>query len=171
MASLIEELIEVLEQECEIYESLIAVSEVKTQVIVRGDMEQLQEITRREQDVVDRILVLEKRRQGIVNNIAVVMSKDAKSMTIADIVRMMEGQPEFYKPLSVLHKRLRDAVLTLRDINQRDRELMESALEMTEYSINILQTAGQAPETANYSHGNYAGETLGVARNQFDSKS
>jgi hypothetical protein len=42
---------------------------------------------------------------------------------------------------------------------------------MTEFNINILQTAGQAPETANYDKKSYSGDLLGVATSQFDSKS
>lgn len=171
MASLIEELIDVLEQECKIYEDLYSVSDVKTQVIVRGDIGKLQEITESEQNVVDEVLILEKRRQTIIDNIAVVLNQRSKAMTIADIVRLMEGQPQFQKPLSELHQRLRSVVMKLQQVNVQNRELLENALEMTEFNINVLQTAGQAPETANYDKTSYSGETLGVAHSQFDSKS
>lgn len=171
MASLIEELIQVLEEECVIYEDLCQVSDKKTQVIVKADMEELKKITENEQNVIDKILVLEKRRQNIVDNIAVVLNQNKEQMTIADIVRIMENQPEFQKPLSELHHRLRLVVGQLQEVNAQNRELLENALEMTEFSINILQTAGQAPETANYDKKSYSGDMLGVAYSQFDSKS
>lgn len=171
MASLIEELIEVLEQECVIYENLYKVSDTKTQAIVKGDIESLQKITENEQNVIEKILVLEKRRQGIVDNIAVVLNQRKKVMTIADIVRVMENQPEFQKPLSELHHRLRTTVLKLQQVNGQNREMLENSLEMTEFSINVLQTAGQAPETANYDKKSYSGDALGVTYSQFDSKS
>lgn len=171
MASLIEELIDVLEQECIIYEDLYNVSDTKTQAIVRGDIESLQKITEDEQNVIEKVLVLEKRRQGIVDNIAVVLNQRSKVMTIADIVRIMENQPEFQKPLSRLHQRLRTVVTKLQQVNGQNRELLENALEMTEFNINVLQTAGQAPETANYDKNSYSGDALGVTYSQFDSKS
>lgn len=171
MASLIEELIQVMEQECEIYEALDQVSDRKTETIVKGDIEALQKITEYEQNVVDDILILEKKRQNIVNNIAVVLNQNPKTMTIADIVRIMEKQPEFSRPLSELHRRLRTVVLRLQQTNAHDRELLENALEMTEFSINVLQTAGQAPETANYDKKSYSGDMLGIEHRQFDSKS
>ena len=159
MASLIEELIQVMEQECEIYEALDQVSDRKTETIVKGDIEALQKITEHEQNVVDDILILEKKRQNIVNNIAVVLNQNPKTMTIADIVRIMEKQPEF------------TVVLRLQQTNAHDRELLENALEMTEFNINVLQTAGQAPETANYDKKSYSGDMLGIEHRQFDSKS
>lgn len=171
MASLVEELIQVMEQECEIYEALDQVSDKKTETIVKGDIEALQKITEHEQNVVDDILILEKKRQNIVNNIAVVLNQNPKTMTIADIVRIMEKQPEFSRPLSELHQRLRTVVLRLQQTNAHDRELLENALEMTEFSINVLQTAGQAPETANYDKKSYSGDMLGIEHRQFDSKS
>lgn len=171
MASLIEELIDVLEQECVIYENLYNVSDTKTQAIVKGDIENLQKITENEQNVIEKILVLEKRRQGIVDNIAVVLNQRKKIMTIADIVRIMENQPEFQKPLSKLHHRLRTTVMKLQQVNGQNRELLENSLEMTEFSINVLQTAGLAPETANYDKKSYSGDALGVTYSQFDSKS
>lgn len=171
MASLIEELIQVLEQECVIYEDLYQVSDTKTQVIVKGDIEQLQKITESEQNVIDKVLVLEKRRQSIVDNIAVVLNRKPDAMTVADIVRVMENQPEFQKPLSELHHRLREVVGKLQQVNAQNRDLLEDALEMTEFNINILQTAGQAPETANYDKKSYSGDMLGATYSQFDSKS
>ena len=131
----------------------------------------MQKITEHEQNVVDDILILEKKRQNIVNNIAVVLNQNPKTMTIADIVRIMEKQPEFSRPLSELHQRLRTVVLRLQQTNAHDRELLENALEMTEFSINVLQTAGQAPETANYDKKSYSGDMLGIEHRQFDSKS
>lgn len=171
MASLIEELMDVLEQECIIYEDLYQVSDTKTQAIVKGDIASLQKITENEQNVIEKVLVLEKRRESIVNNIAVVLNQRTKIMTIADIVRVMENQPEFQKPLSKLHHRLRTIVMKLQQVNRQNRELLENSLEMTEFSINVLQTAGQAPETANYDKKTYSGDSLGVTYSQFDSKS
>lgn len=171
MASLIEELINVLEEECVIYENLYEVSTKKTEVIVKADIDELQKITEHEQNVIDEVLVLEKRRQTIVSNIAVVLNQDPKTLTIADIIRIMENQPQFRQPLSELHKRLRNIAQQLQQTNVWNRELLENALEMTEFNINILQTAGQAPETANYDKKSYSGDLLGVATSQFDSKS
>ena len=171
MASLIEELIQVLEEECVIYEDLYKISDTKTQVIVKADMEELKKITDYEQNVIDKVLMLEKKRQNIVDNIAIVLNQNKEHMTVADIVRIMENQPEFQKPLSELHPRLRVVVEQLQQVNGQNRELLENALEMTEFSINILQTAGQAPETANYDKKSYSGDMLGVTYSQFDSKS
>lgn len=175
MASLIEELVEVLTEECSIYEKLLAVSDEKTRVIVRSDLEELQNITEQEQQVVEVVLALEKRRQGIVVNIATVLNQNPKTMTVADIIRVMGKQPEIQDKLSRLHRELKRVVEQLQQKNNHNRELLENSLEMAEFSIRLLQSATQAPETANYGAGlnhkmAYSGDTLGASRIAFDTK-
>ena len=52
MASLMENLIQVLEQESEEYEGLLSLSQKKTPIIVSSDLEKLQKITDDEQVIV-----------------------------------------------------------------------------------------------------------------------
>ena len=62
MASLMEDLIEVLNQECIEYDELLGLSSKKTPVIAAGDLEKLSQITDEEQIAVGKIQKLEKRR-------------------------------------------------------------------------------------------------------------
>ena len=51
MASLMEELITVLSREKEIYEKLIPISERKTVVLIREDLQELQKVTDEERQI------------------------------------------------------------------------------------------------------------------------
>ena len=62
MASLIDELIDVLDKEEKEYQDLMLLSREKTPVIVKGDLEKLQKITEAEQYVVGKVTKLEKKR-------------------------------------------------------------------------------------------------------------
>ena len=53
MASLIDDLTAVLQQEMEVYQTLIPISEQKTEVLIRGDLKRLQEITDQEQELLE----------------------------------------------------------------------------------------------------------------------
>ncbi len=79
MASLVENLISVLEQENTEYEALLELSRKKTPVIVQGDIVRLQEITDEEQNIIDRIYNLEMKREGHVRDIADVINRDVKT--------------------------------------------------------------------------------------------
>ena len=56
-------------------------------------------------------------------------------------------------------------------MNSQNRELIQNAMEMVEFNLNMLQATKTAPETANYNRGAYnAGMQMGVDRSGFDAK-
>ena len=170
MASLIENLITILEQESELYEQLIKESMDKTPVIVSNDLQRLSEANDREQRIVDEITSISHKRNQALGEIATVLGKDADTITVSEIIELMAKQPEFQHPLiAVRDKMLKQADL-LRQVNVHNQNLLKESLEMTEYSINLMQSMNQAPETANYNKGSYSGATLGGAYSSFDAK-
>lgn len=170
MASLIENLITILEQESELYERLIKESMDKTPVIVSNDLQRLSEANDREQRVVDEITSISHKRNQALGEITTVLGKDADTITVSEVIELMAKQPEFQHPLiAVRDKMLKQADL-LRQVNVHNQNLLKESLEMTEYSINLMQSMNQAPETANYNKGSYSGATLGGAYSSFDAK-
>ena len=170
MASLIENLITVLEEESNLYEELTKVSMEKTSVIVANDLKRLSDANASEQKIVDDITAVSHRRDKALTEIATVLGKDAKTITVSEIISAMEKQPEFQHPLIVIKEKMLKQVEELKRVNLHNQELLKEALEMTEYSINLVQSLNQAPETANYSGAAYSGSTLGGSRSSFDTK-
>jgi len=170
MASLIETLIEDLEEESVLYDTLTKESMAKTPVIVANDLDRLSEANAKEQKIVDEITTVSHRRNQALTEIATVMGRDAKTITVSEVIKMMEKQPEFQHPLIVVRDKMLKQVETLKQVNIHNQELLKESLEMTEYSINLIQSIKQAPETANYSKGNYSGATLGASYSSFDAK-
>ncbi|MDE5965633.1 MAG: flagellar protein FlgN [Lachnospiraceae bacterium] len=170
MASLMEELIDVLGEEQQQYDALLQVSMNKTGAIISNDLNKLQEISAKEQDILDVLVNVDKKRETCMQNIASVMNKKPGHMTVSRIVELMEGQPEYQKPLAKLHNTLKQTIEQLKQISLHNQDLLQDAVEMTEFDINLLQSLDQAPETANYGKGDYSGETLGVSTSRFDTK-
>lgn len=170
MASLIETLIETLEEESTLYDALTKESMAKTPIIVANDLTKLSEANAKEQKIVDDITAVSHRRNQALTEIATVMSRDAKTITVSEVIQMMEKQPEFQHPLIVVRDKMLKQVETLKQVNLHNQDLLKESLEMTEYSINLIQSMNQAPETANYNKGAYSGSTLGSSRSSFDAK-
>lgn len=171
MASLMENLIEVLQQECVEYNGLLELSGRKTPVIVAGDLDNLQKITDEEQEWVGRIAHLEKKRTEVTADIANVLNKDVKTMKLNDLVQMLSARPAEQKKLSDACDGLKDVVHQVQAVNERNRELIQHSLEMVEFDMNLLQSMRTAPQTANYNREAYsAGETMGVINHGFDAK-
>ena len=170
MASLMENLIDVLDRECDEYEGLLTVSQRKTPAIVSGSLEKLQQITDEEQNLVSRISNLERRRMEVTADIATVLNKDVTKLTLKNLIDMLAARPAEQAALIKSHDRLHQTVRELKRVNEQNGALLKDALEMVDFEISLLQAAKAAPETANYNRGAYnAGETMGVNRG-FDAK-
>ena len=171
MASLMENLIEVLSQESDEYEGLLALSQRKTRIIASANLDDLQKITDDEQEVVGRLTRLEKKRIEVTADIANVLNKDVEKMKLPDLIEMMANRPGEQAQLAQSHDRLRRTVRELQRINEQNKELLRDALEMVEFEMGLLQASKIAPETANYTKGAYSsGVQMGVNSGNFDAK-
>ena len=171
MASLMENLIEVLDLESQEYENLLGLSMKKTPVIVSGELEELAKITDEEQIVVNKINRLEQKRQEVFSDIANVINKDVDMLMLKDLVEMLSTRPEEQQKLARVHDRLSAAVHEVKRVNGQNRILIQNALEMVEFDMNMLQAMKAAPETANYNKGAYnTGDHMGAGGAAFDAK-
>ena len=150
MASLMENLIEVLNNESQEYDQLLELSTKKTPVLVAGNLEELARITDEEQLVVSRITHLERKRQEVFADIANVINRDVKILLLPDLIEILAQRPEEQQKLAKVHDRLRTVVHGVKRVNDQNRILIQNSLEMIDYDLNMLQSMKSAPETANY---------------------
>lgn len=171
MASLMENLIDVLNRESSEYEALLELSQRKTTIIVSNNLENLQKIMDEEQELVGRVSNLEKKRIEVTADIANVLNRDVSTLKLADLINILSNRPQERKALEDVHDRLQVSVRGLQRVNEQNMELLKNAMEMIEFDMNLLQAMKTAPETANYNRGAYnAGETMGAYTGGFDAK-
>ena len=139
MASLMENLITVLQEEGVAYEELLELSMKKTPIIVSGDLEKLQKITDEEQIVVAKINHLDAKREEVTKDIANVLNKDVKSLKLVDIINLMSQRPIEQKQLATAHDKLKEVVGQMTRVNEHNKELIKQALEMVEFDLNLIQ--------------------------------
>lgn len=171
MASLMETLIDVLDKESAEYEKLLELTMKKTPVIVSENLDELAKITDEEQIIVSRINHLDTLREEAVNDIANVLNKDVTKLKITDLIKMLAPRPEEQVKLATAFDGLKEHVRAVKRVNEQNRELIESALEMVQFNMNVLQSIKSAPETANYNRGAYnTGDAIGTNHMSFDAK-
>ena len=171
MASLVENLITVLNKQYEEYENLLELSCRKTTIIVAGDLDKLQQITDEEQRVVGIVNHYEAERAEVMKDIANVINKDVETLKLNDLAQMLSQRPEEHKALNEMHDKLRDVALRMKRVNEQNKELLENSLEMIAFDLNLIQSMRKAPETANYNRGAYnTGSTMGSFAGRFDTK-
>lgn len=171
MASLMENLIEILDQECTSYEKLLGLSSRKTSIIVGGDLTALAKITDEEQYIIGNIQSLEKQRETAMKDIANVLNKDVDSLKLTDLITVLEKRPVDQKNLAFQRDRLVGVADNVRRVNGQNQELLRSSLEMVQFEMNIIQASKRAPETANYSRAaGTTGDVIGYTSGGFDAK-
>lgn len=171
MASLIDNLMDTLNRESEEYEALVELSKKKTPVVIRGDLEALQAITDEEQLAAGRINHIENERRNVMKEIAGVLNTDVEALKLADMVRILERRPVERQKMEDCQNRLKSAVYQMKQINEHNLELIEKALEMAQFELNLYQSMKSAPETANYNRAAYNdGSVIGSSRGRFDAK-
>ncbi len=169
MASLMQELLEVLEQEEKQYEKLIELNDIKRDSVIKANIEELGKVTTQEQEIASVLLNLSNKRGGILNDMATVLGKEPKDMTINKMIGYLENQPEEQKLLIERRDRLLEVGTQMRMLNQQNEALLNQALEMVEFDLTLLRSMRQAPETANYNRNAYnTGDLLGSSG--FDAK-
>lgn len=170
MASLMEELIETLDAEEMIYRQLIPVEEDKTRAIIANDLDSLQDIAVREHDLVDQTSALEGKREQIAKDIATVLGRNPATITLEQIVEALKNQPKDQKKLQEVHDRLKKTVMRLKEINDQNKDLLQEAIQMVEFNMNVIRSTRMSSGSSNYSSN--ASEVAGMApqHGMFDAK-
>ncbi|MGB4658804.1 MAG: flagellar protein FlgN [Mobilitalea sp.] len=170
MASLIDELIGILEEEYDIYQQLIPISDEKTQVIVKNDLISLQKITEEEQYAMDLINSLERKRDITMVNIKTVINRKSEDMNLRTLIQLMDKQPREQKALSVIHDKLKSTAKRLVEINNRNKTLIQQSLELIEFNMNFIQSTRMSPGNNTYTKGASKYEAQVLLTGMFDAK-
>lgn len=170
MASLIEELVMVLTKEEEVYKELLPIAEEKTQIIIRNDLTALQEVTEQEQLAVEKITALEHKRDEVIVNMGVVLNRKPATLTLKEIIRLLEKQPKEQKQLARLHDSLQDLLKQLSNANLRNKSLIEQSLEMIEFNMNLIQSTRMSPGSGNYTKNAYESDVVTGRTGMFDAR-
>ncbi|MBO4347941.1 MAG: flagellar protein FlgN [Lachnospiraceae bacterium] len=171
MASLMENLIDILNEQYDAYSALVELSKKKTPIIVSGSLEELQKITDDEQLAVDKVNNIDKKRLEIMGDIANVLNREEKDLKISDLISLINTRPEEQTKLEEAREKLIIVGKELKIVNERNKELLENALEMIDFDLNLIQAMKQAPQMGNYNQsGINTGEVYGTNLKGFDTK-
>ena len=147
MAGMMDQLIDILGEQTTRYEELLGLSQEKRDVIVDNDIEALQKINHLENIVVSQNQRLEKKRQALVADMAIVLGQKEEELTLTRMIELMEGKEE-QQPLIDARDRIKTVLDELREVNKQNGQLVQNALEYIEYSNNLMRSSlGQQPAT------------------------
>lgn len=169
MASLVEELINVLAEEESIYKKLTEYGEKKRQIIIDADIPELEKLTDLEQQASDELLTKSNKQKALLGDIATVLGKTDEKMTVTRLIGYLDKQPDIQSKLTETRDSLLDTADQMQKINDLNSQLLAQAIEMTEFDITLFKSMRQAPETANYDKSAYNTGTI-LGSSGFDAK-
>ena len=172
MASLIDSLINIMDDENRQYTALLDLSNNKTAAIVNGTIAAASPIG------VPTIALV----NGIINTIKIINGKEAcvtdickilhlspSEVKVREIVRLLEKKPKEHDALEQSYLNLKNTVKQLTEVNDNNKQLLKQSMDMIEFEINLARNASMAPQTANYGKGAYE-ENSGLGGGSFDAK-
>lgn len=161
---LVAKLVEILDRENEIYETLYKLSNNKTELISGGKVQELEKIVKVEQTLVIKISKLEEQREKIVGELCTVLGLKPEAVTISELSAKLGDDK------STLLKECKDRMLKiinkLKDTNELNSRLIKNSLEYIDFSINMMTSIDNVNNS--YGSSGFVGDTS--KRNLFDIK-
>lgn len=162
MASLVEELVKVLDAEKKIYTTLVGYEEHKKDVLIAADVTALEEITTKEQLAGDELIAYSNQQIQILKDIAMVLGRSDGKMTVTRLISLLDTQPDVQKQLTESRDSLLEAANRMKSLSEQNAVLIRQAIELNEFDMTLFKSLRQAPETANYDKSAYnTGSLLG----------
>lgn len=135
-------LCEVIKDELDIYKEIANLADKKTDILVAGDINLLQEITEIEQNAISKLGKLEEERIKVLQKVAKILEIETDKITARYLLENMSDE----KSKNLLSKIYDEMKLTLKKIDDKNKineDLIRSALEYIDFSINLLTDAGE----------------------------
>lgn len=139
MAGLTTELVNTINSQNAIYEELIDIGLKKKVAIVENNLQKLQELLSKENELVGKNTKLERNREKIFKDIAFVLNKPLP-INLLQIIELIKGQPESTLIAESRNKSI-ELLEKLKKINDRNKDLVEVSLEQIEYSMNFIRSS------------------------------
>lgn len=127
----INDLFDVLDGEMLLYKDLLDISTKKTDVIIHGKIQELDNMTKVEGSIICRLSKLEEEREKILSGYddtgEITISKLCKLLPADDAFRLRKIQLEFESILKALNDR-----------NALNKSLLQQSIEFVNYSLSII---------------------------------
>ncbi len=160
----IQQLKDTLIKENELYTQVLKLAEKKTKVIVNGDIKELENITKKEQQYIMTMGTFEKIRRSILTNIAEELNIEAITSVSELILFIDEG---IGNEVDALRNDLLKTIGSLKSANEGNEKLINQSLQYINFNLEILT---HSPEDGNR-YSNKASENKEIKSiNFFDMK-
>ncbi|HJV17128.1 MAG TPA: flagellar protein FlgN [Bacillales bacterium] len=152
-------LVTIMEKLLKLHQSLYELSVKKTDILIEGDMDALNQILKDEQAHIAAISKFEDERQKVVEAILPGVEKP----TISDCVAAVDGAEKDF--LDQLRTELMETVSNIKEKNELNQQMIHQSLQFVHLTMNLV-----TPQQVDFNYGPQAGNTSGQSSGLFNSK-
>jgi flagellar biosynthesis/type III secretory pathway chaperone len=157
---MVNELLNILEKENNIYEDILKISKNKTRIIVEGKVTDLESVVKYEQSLVLQMGRLETARDEMVGNISKELNIKNSDITISELLKYVKGEQN--SKLKLYQDNMSNIISELKSANELNSKLIKNSLEFIDFSMNIISNV----YTGVNSYGN-SGKTSDTKKRSF----
>ncbi|NLY77191.1 MAG: flagellar protein FlgN [Tissierellia bacterium] len=147
-----DELVEILQAELECLEAIKELSYAKTDLVIKNQVEELEEITNKEVELINQVANLERDRLNLFNTWGVDVN-----LSLSDIIDKI---PEDKEDLLELADQLKNLLKDIQVRNNMNRELIEDNIQWVEFNMNMITQAATPATYDKKNKDSKAGRTI-----------
>ncbi len=136
MEPMINQLLRVLEQESELYRSMLTAIDQESKGAVRSDLNALTKAGEEKENILIKLRPIEEQRIRLVREIADALGYPPRDFTVT-MMSQLVGEPLTGR-LSQAGNDLSTVLNTVKEANHRNKQLFEHSLELLRGSSNLL---------------------------------
>jgi hypothetical protein len=152
ICSLLQENQTVVTAQIKLHERLIENAKVKSEAILNRDTTKLEELTRWDEAVLEEVAKWEDRLEKVVSALAMWYRIDTKSFNHTALLDLLKDEPEEVRSLipelQKQNETLKEYVLVLKELNEKNTFLLRRSLAVINYSLETI--LGKSQDSAGY---------------------
>lgn len=140
MMKSIEQLKETLEKELKMYEEISKLAESKTKVVVKGKVKDLEDITKKEQNLITQMGTFEKIRRAIFANISR-ETNTREAGSLSELLLLLEEagmSNDALQELDSIRDELLNVIGQIKEVNQLNEKLIKQSLDYISLNMEVL---------------------------------
>lgn len=140
---ILEELYIILENLNSVFKELTELAKEKQPILIKGTIESLDELTKKEQILIVQVGRLEERRYKIQQALANHFSISVDDLNISFLSNNLSGNDK--KKFEEIFESLNNHVREVKELNDSNAQLIQQSLDFIDYSINIITSNDEKP--------------------------
>ncbi len=144
MTDLCARLLDNMDTQMAVYDKLLSLACEKQSVLVKGDLAELEKITKAEEILILQVGRLEEQRMALHQQLANHFSLSPSELTLSELIKRTEDKGAVTK-LQQLSTDMTGKLSDLGEANKANSELVQNSLDFVNFSLSILANVDLKP--------------------------